>query len=78
MVRSVTTSVMSNRQALRGRVCTRSRKAGVCFSSSAPGFTNLVSPIAQAKSALSPVVLLNGQHGVTGDGVEYDPGGLRR
>jgi len=47
-----------------------SRKPGVCFSSSAPGFTNLVSPIAQAKSALSPVVLLNGQHGVTGDGVD--------
>jgi thiamine pyrophosphate-dependent acetolactate synthase large subunit-like protein len=35
------------------------RKPGVCFSSSAPGFVNLVSPIAQAKGALSPVVLLN-------------------
>lgn len=46
------------------------RKPGVCFTSSAPGFTNLVSPIAQAKSALSPVVLLNGQHGTTGDGVD--------
>jgi acetolactate synthase-1/2/3 large subunit len=46
------------------------RKPGVCFSSSAPGFTNLVSPIAQAKSALSPVVLLNGQHGTTGDGID--------
>ncbi|MFC2950574.1 thiamine pyrophosphate-binding protein [Marinicaulis aureus] len=45
------------------------KKPGICFSSSAPGFTNLVSPIAQAQSALSPVVLLNGQHGTTGDGV---------
>lgn len=46
------------------------RKPGVCFTSSAPGFTNLVSPIAQAKSSLSPVVLLNGQHGTTGDGID--------
>lgn len=46
------------------------RKPGVCFTSSAPGFTNIVSPIAQAKSSLSPVVLLNGQHGVTGDGID--------
>jgi len=45
------------------------RKPGVCYSSSAPGFANLVSPIAQAKGAQSPVVLLNGQHGVTGDGM---------
>lgn len=45
------------------------RKPGVCFSSSAPGFTNLVSPIAQAMGVQSPVVLLNGQHGVTGDGL---------
>jgi acetolactate synthase-1/2/3 large subunit len=43
------------------------RRPGVCFASSAPGWTNLVSPIAQAKGALSPVVLLSGQHGVTGD-----------
>src|SRR5208282_5836359 len=46
------------------------RKPGVCFSSSAPGFVNLVSPIAQAKGAMSPVVLLNGQHGTTGDGLD--------
>ena len=46
------------------------RKPGVCFSSSAPGFVNLVSPIAQAKGALSPVVLLNGQHGISGDGLD--------
>jgi acetolactate synthase-1/2/3 large subunit len=45
------------------------RKPGVCFSSTAPGFTNLVSPIAQAAGALSPVVLLNGQHGISGDGM---------
>ena len=45
------------------------RKPGICFTSSAPGFTNIVSPIAQAKSALSPVILLNGQHGTPGDGV---------
>jgi len=46
------------------------RKPGVCFSSSAPGFANLVSPIAQAKGAMSPVVLLNGQHGTTGDALD--------
>src|ERR1700729_1678309 len=33
------------------------RRPGVCFTSSAPGFTNVVSAIAQAKGALSPVVL---------------------
>ena len=46
------------------------RRPGVCFSSSAPGFVNLVSPIAQAKGTLSPVVLLNGQHGISGDGLD--------
>jgi acetolactate synthase-1/2/3 large subunit len=46
------------------------RRPGVCFSSSAPGFVNLVSPIAQARGALSPVVLLNGQHGISGDGLD--------
>src|SRR5690349_3831609 len=45
------------------------RTPGVCFASSAPGWTNLVSPIAQANGALSPVVLLSGQHGITGDGL---------
>jgi acetolactate synthase-1/2/3 large subunit len=45
------------------------QKPGVCFTSSAPGFANIVSPIAQAQSTLSPVVLLNGQHGTLGDGV---------
>src|SRR5690606_7361016 len=39
------------------------RKPGVCFTSSAPGFTNIIPPIAQAHSAQSPVLLLNGQHG---------------
>src|SRR5262245_30087807 len=45
------------------------RLPGVCFASAAPGWTNIVSPIAQAKSALSPVVLLVGQHGTPGDGL---------
>ncbi|MFA5938957.1 MAG: thiamine pyrophosphate-binding protein [Sinimarinibacterium sp.] len=47
------------------------RKPGVCFTSSAPGFTNIISPIAQAHSAQSPVLLLNGQHGVAGDGMNF-------
>lgn len=47
------------------------RKPGVCFTSSAPGFTNIISPIAQAHSAQSPVLLLNGQHGIAGDGMNF-------
>jgi acetolactate synthase I/II/III large subunit len=43
------------------------RKPGVCFASTAPGFTNYVSAIAQAYSTLSPVVLLIGQHGIGTD-----------
>ncbi len=43
------------------------RKPGVCFASTAPGFWNYGSAIAQAKGALSPVVLLVGQHGAASD-----------
>lgn len=43
------------------------RRPGVCFASTAPGFTNYVSSMAQAYSALSPVVLLIGQHGIGTD-----------
>lgn len=46
------------------------RRPGVCFASAAPGFENYVSAINQAKGALSPVVLLIGQHGSSGDGLE--------
>lgn len=45
------------------------QKPGLCYTSSAPGFANVVSAVAQAQSTLSPVVLLNGQHGTVGDGV---------
>jgi acetolactate synthase-1/2/3 large subunit len=43
------------------------RRPGVCFASTAPGFFNYGSAIAQAYSAMSPVVLLIGQHGVATD-----------
>jgi acetolactate synthase-1/2/3 large subunit len=43
------------------------RKPAVCFASTAPGFWNYGSAIAQANGALSPVVLLIGQHGVASD-----------
>lgn len=43
------------------------RRPGVCFASTAPGFSNYCSAIAQANAALSPVVLLIGQHGVAQD-----------
>ncbi|MBW1946170.1 MAG: thiamine pyrophosphate-binding protein, partial [Deltaproteobacteria bacterium] len=43
------------------------RKPGICFASTAPGFWNYGSAIAQANGALSPVVLLVGQHGAASD-----------
>lgn len=43
------------------------RRPAVCFASTAPGFFNYGSAIAQANGAMSPVVLLIGQHGVATD-----------
>lgn len=43
------------------------KRPAVCFASTAPGFFNYGSAIAQANGAMSPVVLLIGQHGVATD-----------
>lgn len=45
------------------------RKPGVCFASASAGCANYPSSLLQAKGALSPVVLLIGQHGTGMDGL---------
>lgn len=46
------------------------RKAGVCYASSSGGMSNYLAPLSQGIGALSPMLLLVGQHGTAGDGLE--------
>jgi acetolactate synthase-1/2/3 large subunit len=46
------------------------RKAGVCYASASGGMSNYLAPLSQGIGALSPIVLLVGQHGTAADGLE--------
>lgn len=46
------------------------RKTGVCYASSSGGMSNYLAPLSQGIGALSPMLLLVGQHGTAGDGLE--------
>jgi acetolactate synthase-1/2/3 large subunit len=46
------------------------RRAAVCYASASGGMSNYLAPLSQAIGALSPVLLLVGQHGTAGDGLE--------
>lgn len=46
------------------------RKSGVCYASSSGGMSNYLAPLSQGIGALSPMLLLVGQHGTAGDGLE--------
>ena len=46
------------------------RKSGVCYASSSGGMSNYLAPLSQGIGALSPMVLLVGQHGTAGDSLE--------
>lgn len=46
------------------------QKAGVCYASASGGMSNYLAPLSQGIGALSPIVLLVGQHGTAGDGLE--------
>ncbi|MCG5243689.1 thiamine pyrophosphate-binding protein [Azospirillum doebereinerae] len=46
------------------------RKAGVCYASSSGGMSNYLAPLSQGIGALSPMLLLVGQHGTAGDGLD--------
>lgn len=46
------------------------RKPGVFFASASGGMSNCLSALSQGIGALSPMVLLIGQHGTAGDGLE--------
>ncbi|MBB6306471.1 thiamine pyrophosphate-binding protein [Xanthobacter tagetidis] len=43
------------------------RKTGVCYASSSGGMSNYLAPLSQGIGALSPMLLLVGQHGTAGD-----------
>ena len=45
-----------------------SGKVGICFGTSGPGLTNMVSGIAHAQKCYSPVVCFIGEHGMIADG----------
>lgn len=46
------------------------QKSGVCYASASGGMSNYLAPLSQGIGALSPMVLLVGQHGTAGDGLE--------
>jgi|GEM_PF-274660 len=46
------------------------RKPGVCFASASGGMANYLGALSQGIGALSPIVLLVGQHGTAGDHLE--------
>ncbi|WP_158230030.1 thiamine pyrophosphate-binding protein [Sphingobium fuliginis] len=46
------------------------RQTGVCYASSSGGMSNYLAPLSQGIGALSPMLLLVGQHGTAGDGLE--------
>lgn len=46
------------------------QKAGVCYASASGGMSNYLAPLSQGIGALSPMVLLVGQHGTAGDNLE--------
>lgn len=46
------------------------RKPGVCFASASAGMANYLGALSQGIGALSPIVLLVGQHGTAGDRLE--------
>lgn len=46
------------------------RKTGVCYASSSGGMSNYLAPLSQGIGALSPMLLLVGQHGTAADGLE--------
>lgn len=46
------------------------RKTGVCYASASGGMSNYLAPLSQGIGALSPILLLVGQHGTAGDGLE--------
>lgn len=46
------------------------QKTGVCYASSSGGMSNYLAPLSQGIGALSPMLLLVGQHGTAGDGLE--------
>ncbi|MGB6081254.1 MAG: thiamine pyrophosphate-binding protein [Xanthobacteraceae bacterium] len=43
------------------------RKTGVCYASASGGMSNYLAPLSQGIGALSPMLLLVGQHGTAGD-----------
>lgn len=46
------------------------RKSGVCYASASAGMSNYMAPMSQGFGALSPMLLLVGQHGTAGDGLD--------
>jgi acetolactate synthase-1/2/3 large subunit len=46
------------------------RKTGVCYASASAGMANYLAPLSQGIGALSPMLLLVGQHGTALDGLE--------
>lgn len=46
------------------------QRTGVCYASSSGGMSNYLAPLSQGIGALSPMLLLVGQHGTAGDGLE--------
>ena len=46
------------------------RKTGVCYASASAGMANYLAPLSQGIGALSPMLLLVGQHGTAVDGLE--------
>ena len=46
------------------------RKTGVCFASASGGMSNYLAPLSQGIGALSPMLLLVGQHGTASDELE--------
>ena len=46
------------------------RRTGVCYASASGGMSNYLAPLSQGIGALSPMLLLVGQHGTAGDELE--------
>ncbi len=46
------------------------QQPGVCYASASGGMSNYLAPLSQGMGALSPMVLLVGQHGTAADGLE--------
>lgn len=46
------------------------QQPGICYASASGGMSNYLAPLSQGMGALSPMVLLVGQHGTAADGLE--------